>query len=212
MSSTVDSEVSDLQTQINNILSNVDPAALDSLTEIVSAFQDADSNLNNAITNLSNSATTNLAAVSATLEAAIDAEEAARISDVSALSAAIDAEEAARVTDVSALSAAIDSNLTSSTNYVHANFLPLSGGHLTGALTSSSTISATGTIYGDSGLEISGGAGATTFYVENTKVGINTETPNYELTVIGSVSATADMHGNGSTSTIYGFILDGGVF
>lgn len=38
-----------LQTQINNILSNTDPAALDSLTEVVSAFEAADSNLNNAI-------------------------------------------------------------------------------------------------------------------------------------------------------------------
>lgn len=43
-----------LQSQINNILSNTEPSALDSLTEIVSAFQSADGNLNQAITNLTN--------------------------------------------------------------------------------------------------------------------------------------------------------------
>ena len=41
-----------LTTQINNILSNVDPTALDSLTEIVTEFQNADANLNNAITTI----------------------------------------------------------------------------------------------------------------------------------------------------------------
>jgi len=39
-----------LQAQINDILSNTDPAALDSLSEIVAAFQSADSDLNDAIT------------------------------------------------------------------------------------------------------------------------------------------------------------------
>lgn len=74
-----------LQTQINNVLSNVDGAALDSLTEIVSAFQAADSSLNGAIT-----------ALSTGLTADIDAEEAARIAADSALQGEIDAEESAR--------------------------------------------------------------------------------------------------------------------
>lgn len=47
---------SDLQGQINSVLSNVDPAALDSLTEVVAAFQAADSSLNGAITALSSDA------------------------------------------------------------------------------------------------------------------------------------------------------------
>lgn len=51
-----------LQDQINNILSNVDPAAIDSFTEVVTAFQNADSNLNNAITSLANSASSDLQA------------------------------------------------------------------------------------------------------------------------------------------------------
>jgi len=49
----VDGEVLDLQGQIDNVLSNVDGAALDSLTEIVAAFQAADSSLNGAISSLS---------------------------------------------------------------------------------------------------------------------------------------------------------------
>lgn len=74
-----------LQNQINSVLSNVDPGALDSLTEIVTAFQAADSSLNGAITSLSTS-----------LAADIDAEEAARIAADSALQGEIDAEEIAR--------------------------------------------------------------------------------------------------------------------
>jgi hypothetical protein len=52
---------SNLQTQINNILSNTDPAALDSLTEIVAAFQAADSSLNNAISALGTGSSSALA-------------------------------------------------------------------------------------------------------------------------------------------------------
>lgn len=74
-----------LQTQIDNVLSNVDGAALDSLTEIVSAFQAADSSLNGAITTLSTG-----------LSADIDAEESARIAADTALQGEIDAEEVAR--------------------------------------------------------------------------------------------------------------------
>jgi hypothetical protein len=59
-------------------------------------------------------------------------------------------------------------------------------------LTVSGNISASGTIYGAGGMEISGG-GATTLYVEDGKIGVNTETPNEELTVIGSISASEDI-------------------
>ena len=41
-----------LQAQISNILSNADPAALDSLSEIVAAFQAADSTLTGALATL----------------------------------------------------------------------------------------------------------------------------------------------------------------
>lgn len=72
-----------LQNQINFITNNTDPAAIDSLTEIVSAFQTADGNLNQAITNLSSQLSADIAAVQADVDqneidadAAIAAEEA----------------------------------------------------------------------------------------------------------------------------------------
>jgi hypothetical protein len=85
-------------------------------------------------------------------------------------------------------------------------------------------------------LEIAGGAGGdATLYVGGGKVGVGTETPNEELTVVGSISASedifarnatltgtltvsqgvsfsTDLSGNGTSSTIYGFVLDGGSF
>lgn len=72
-----------LQTQINNVLSNVDGTALNSLSEIVTAFQAADSSLNGAIT-----------ALSTGLSADIDTEEAARIAGDNALDARLDLIEA----------------------------------------------------------------------------------------------------------------------
>jgi hypothetical protein len=63
-------------------------------------------------------------------------------------------------------------------------------------LTVVGNISASGSIYCDSSLEISTNAGgATTLFVEDGKVGINNEVPNKELTVSGSISATEDIYG-----------------
>lgn len=81
--------------RIDNVLSNVDPAALDSLSEVVSAFEQADENLNNAITTLASNAT---AAVQAEATRALAAEQA--ISDEVALKAAksyVDAQDSAGV-------------------------------------------------------------------------------------------------------------------
>ena len=52
-----------LQSALDSIISNVDQAALDSLTEIVAEFQLQDNNLNNAITTLAATATTDRALV-----------------------------------------------------------------------------------------------------------------------------------------------------
>jgi hypothetical protein len=49
-----------LGVRIDNVLSNVTPGSLDSLTEVVAAFEAADSNLNGAITSLANSASSAL--------------------------------------------------------------------------------------------------------------------------------------------------------
>lgn len=126
-------EDSNLQSQINNVLSNVDPVALDSLTEVVAAFQAADASLNGAITSLSTGLSADIdaeeaariaadaalqgeidaeeiarAAADVTLQNNIDAEESARIAADSALQAEIDAEEVARAAADSALDARVD--------------------------------------------------------------------------------------------------------
>ena len=51
----VDAANQELQSQIDSIISNIDPAALDSLTEIVKAFQDADIDITTAISTLTTS-------------------------------------------------------------------------------------------------------------------------------------------------------------
>jgi hypothetical protein len=73
-----------LQTQIDFITSNVDPAAIDSLTEIVAEFQAADGNLQTSITNLTNTAAADRTAIrnerdteDARLQGEIDALETA---------------------------------------------------------------------------------------------------------------------------------------
>ena len=96
----VDSQDLNLQNQIDNILSNIDPAALDSLTEIVKAFQDSDSDfagaLNSLTTNLSNSLTAEALARSnadTLLQNNIDAEALTRLTNDNTLQDNIDAEE-----------------------------------------------------------------------------------------------------------------------
>jgi len=71
-----------LQSQIDFITSNTDAAAIDSLTEVVNAFQNADGNLENSITNLSTAAAddralirSELATAEAALQGNIDAEK-----------------------------------------------------------------------------------------------------------------------------------------
>ena len=74
--------------RIDSILTNTDPAALDSLTEIVTAFQNADSTINGAITSLSNTAATDRAAIRtefAAADTALDTRLTAEEGKVSAL-------------------------------------------------------------------------------------------------------------------------------
>jgi hypothetical protein len=92
--------VGNLQYQIANILENTDPAALDSLAEVVSAFQAADGNLNNAISALGTSSSSALAAETQARQQADSAEASARqaadAAEASARQAADAAETAAR--------------------------------------------------------------------------------------------------------------------
>jgi hypothetical protein len=104
-----------LQNQINDILSNVDPSALDSLSEIVQAFQDADSDLSAAITSALGTHTSELnteiaarEAADTTLQSNIDAEESARESADTTLQNNIDSEASARQSADDALDARVD--------------------------------------------------------------------------------------------------------
>ena len=97
-----------LTTRIDNIVSNTDPAALDSLAEIVTAFQNADSVLtastianSTAITNEVTRATT----AEADLQSQITAEVTARTSGDTALQTALNTEESARIAADNALDA-----------------------------------------------------------------------------------------------------------
>jgi chaperonin cofactor prefoldin len=67
LSGRIDTEVSDresaisaVNSRVDSIVSNIDPAALDSLTEIVSAFQSADGSLAQTVSDLASTAATNL--------------------------------------------------------------------------------------------------------------------------------------------------------
>jgi hypothetical protein len=100
---------SSLQTQIDFITSNTDAGAIDSLTEIVAAFQNADGSLQTSITNLSNTASADRAAIrsefaaaDAVLQGELDAEEALRASEITRVEGLVSAEEVARLAEVDA--------------------------------------------------------------------------------------------------------------
>ena len=111
----VDAGDQNLQNQINNILSNIDPVALDSLTEIVNAFQNSDGSLTDAITALSVSLNTALTqeildrtTADTALQNNIDAEALARTTADDLLQDNIDAEELARIAGDTTLQTNLD--------------------------------------------------------------------------------------------------------
>jgi methyl-accepting chemotaxis protein len=65
--------------------------------------------------------------------------------------------------------------------FANNKFLPLSGGTITGDLSVLSSL--------DIGLSLEVGFGDTVLFVSGDKIGVNTETPNLELTVNGSISS-----------------------
>lgn len=80
-----------LGTRIDNVLSNVTPDSLDSLTEVVTAFQAADSSLNGAITSLASSASSGLAAETSareTADSALDSRLTTAEGDITAIESA----------------------------------------------------------------------------------------------------------------------------
>jgi len=99
-----------LGTRIDNVLSNVTPGSLDSLSEIVTAFQAADSNLNGAITSLAASASTGLQneVTRATgAESALGTRIDGVVSAATALTSRVSAAESDIVSNASAISAEV---------------------------------------------------------------------------------------------------------
>ena len=150
-------------TRIDNVLSNIDPAALDSLTEVVSAFQSADSSLTDAIAALGTGATSALAdeiARATAAEATLTSDLAAEVSRATAAESALDI----RVSDIES-------------NYLDKR----TGGTING------NVDITGTITASGGLEISAsGSSSTSLFVGDGVVGVNTETPTEALEVVGN--------------------------
>ena len=116
--------------RIDNIISNTDAAALDSLTEIVSAFQTADNNFSALITSNTTAISTEATAranADTTLQANIASEASTRATADTTLQGNITAEETARISgDATTLaSAATDAttkaNAAEATAIAHAN-------------------------------------------------------------------------------------------
>ena len=84
--------------KVASILSNIDPTAVDSFTEVITAFQAADSNLNGAIISLSNTASSNLTTETSRATAA----ELVLTNDLSAESVTARAAELVLTNDLSA--------------------------------------------------------------------------------------------------------------
>jgi len=70
---------------------------------------------------------------------------------------------------------------------VNGVFLPLSGGTLTGLLSTTDSVYVDGTFEAGSGATVA-------LFVDNNLVGVNTETPNEALTIVGNVSATGTIY------------------
>ena len=108
-----------LQNQINFIVSNTDEAALDSLTEIVAAFQEADGSLSGLIganTTAINNEVSRATSAEATLTSNLATELTSRANADTTLQANIDAEATTRAAADTALQTAIDNEVTARTN------------------------------------------------------------------------------------------------
>jgi|13_taG_2_1085334.scaffolds.fasta_scaffold00020_76 hypothetical protein len=141
--------------RIDSILTNTDPAALDSLTEIVSAFQSADSTINGAITSLSTTAATDRAAIRtefAAADTALDTRLTTEEGNVDALEAtmgsasltttaqtvteAINELDAASTADLSAINTEISDTQTGAGLNADGTYTAATGSHAIDSATS----------------------------------------------------------------------------
>lgn len=100
-----------LGVRIDNMLSNIESGALDSLTEVVNAFQGADSSLSGAITALSDHATSALASEALTARAA----EVALGGRIDSDSTAARAAEASLQSNIAVLTSSVSAEITRAT-------------------------------------------------------------------------------------------------
>jgi hypothetical protein len=112
-----------LGVRIDHVVSNVDPAALDSLTEVVAAFQAADASLNGAITSLASSASSGLSAEISRAQAAESAISSSLASEVSraqtaegVLDGKITQEKSDRQAAIFSVQTSLNSEITRATN------------------------------------------------------------------------------------------------
>ena len=221
------SDLAAVNTRVDNVLSNVDAVALNSLSEIVTAFQEADSDLNDAISLLAGNGSTNLASVSAALQSQIDSEvsrataaEAQLTSDLSdevsratAAEGVLTSDLASEVSRATTAEAGLASDLsdevaraTAAESALDVRVSDIEGNYLDKRV--GGTVNADLTVAGN--LEVGTGAN-TTLFVGEQLVGINTEAPSEALDVSGNGKFSGNVYGSG-TSTLEGFVLDGGEF
>ena len=126
-SSSRQSAVSSLQSQINNIITNVDPSAIDSFAELIQEFQNADGDIYDAITNgFSSEASSRSAADASTLSSAnsyadtkFSQESSSRVAAISSLQSYVDSEivsasediTSAYLSEISALSSSLSADI-----------------------------------------------------------------------------------------------------
>ena len=113
-----------LQAQINDILSNTDPVALDSLSEIVAAFQSADNDLNAAITAALGTHTSELNVFQGEVSASFTALESKHDSEMAAMDAAYKAADGVVLSDAKAYT---DGEISTLSTFVEGEFVTLEG-------------------------------------------------------------------------------------
>ena len=101
-------DLAELSEQVSSMLSNIDPVALDSFTELLAAFQSADSSLATTISNLSTSATSAINAETARATAAEGVLTTNLASEIANRTSAVSTEE----TDRENADTTLQSNIT----------------------------------------------------------------------------------------------------
>ena len=188
LDSKIDLVSGNLNTYIDDRISGVidmAPAALDTLNELAAALGDDENFASNLVTTLGN--------ISGSLS-----------SDISSASGVLDSRITSEVSGLNSSLASASGLLDTRLVDIESNYLDKRvGGIISGNLDITGTITASG------GFEVNGGGASTTLFVEDGKVGINTETPSEALEVSGNgkfsgtVEVSAPISGSHATTKTY---------